>query len=171
MEKLSLEDKINIYKKRKSGVSLSELSRMYEINVDSIKYLCRLVDRHGYEVLCKNKYLVYPASIRQEMIDEVLINKHSIKSTAIEYGLLDKKILRSWLKIYKKEGCAIIKESKEAPSIMNKKNKTKSLEVIELEKKVESLTKKNLELQAERDYLKKLRAVVLSRENQQPKKK
>ena len=51
MSKLSYEDKIKIYQKRKEGTTLSDLSKQYQVNVSVIKYLVRLIDKHGKDVL------------------------------------------------------------------------------------------------------------------------
>lgn len=55
---------------------------------------------------------------------------------------------------------------------MAKKNDNiKKYEDMTLEEKVKHLENKNLYLEAENEYLKKLRAVVQARKDQQPKKK
>ena len=41
MSKLKYEDKINIYKERKNGISLSNLSKKYKVGKTVIKYLVR----------------------------------------------------------------------------------------------------------------------------------
>lgn len=54
MSKLSYEDKINIYNERKQGNSVINISKRYDVRKDVIKYLIRLIDKHGYEYF-KNK--------------------------------------------------------------------------------------------------------------------
>ncbi len=51
MSKLSYEDKINIYRDRKAGISIIKLSKKYKIRDNHIKYLIRLVDKHGLDIL------------------------------------------------------------------------------------------------------------------------
>ena len=53
MGKLSFEDKINLYNDRKSGVSISSLCSKYKILHANVKYLTRLIDKHGYDILRK----------------------------------------------------------------------------------------------------------------------
>ena len=51
MSKLSYEDKIDIYHNKKSGMSIKEISIKYKINTAGIKYLIRLIERHGFDIL------------------------------------------------------------------------------------------------------------------------
>ena len=53
--KLTYEDKIEIYQLRKQGESLKNLSQKYDIAVSNIKYLVRLIDRYGIEIVKKEK--------------------------------------------------------------------------------------------------------------------
>ena len=55
MSKLSYEDKIEIYNERKNGRTFSYLSAKYNIRIDNIKYLVRLIDKHGYDILRQAK--------------------------------------------------------------------------------------------------------------------
>ncbi len=53
--KLTYEDKIEIYQLRKQGESLKNLSKKYDIADSNIKYLVRLIDRYGIEIVKKKK--------------------------------------------------------------------------------------------------------------------
>ena len=83
MAKLTREQKIEIYHKKKSGVSNSSLSKQYGIAESGIRYLIKLIDKHGEDILRKNKNYYYPEQ-KLEIINKVLIEKQSVKSTAIE---------------------------------------------------------------------------------------
>ena len=50
MSKLSYEDKIEIYNKKKEGISLSSLASKYGVRKSVINYLTRLIDNHGFEI-------------------------------------------------------------------------------------------------------------------------
>ena len=67
ISKLTREQKIQIYKKRKAGKSLQKLSKEYRIRKDNIEYLIRLIDRHGNHVLRKDKNKYYSPSLKEEM--------------------------------------------------------------------------------------------------------
>ena len=57
MAKLTNEQKIEIYNKRKMGYTLNMLSTEYNINVHGIEYLVRLIDKNGFDVLRKDRLL------------------------------------------------------------------------------------------------------------------
>lgn len=74
MSKLSYEEKIEIYNKRKAGETLNTLHSKYGITEHNIQYLVRLIDRHGFDILkhTKNKY--YPPYQKEQIINRVLLN-------------------------------------------------------------------------------------------------
>ncbi len=64
MAKLTREQKIELYKKRKQGETVSSLSKEYQIRSDNIKYLVRLIDRHGKNENKEKLYHHYLKSIK-----------------------------------------------------------------------------------------------------------
>ena len=54
MSKLTYQDKINIYKERKQGNSIVNISKKYDVRKELIKHLVRLIDKHGYDILRTN---------------------------------------------------------------------------------------------------------------------
>ncbi|RGB54928.1 MULTISPECIES: IS3 family transposase [Erysipelotrichaceae] len=171
MSKLTKEQKIEIYEKRKQGRSISSLSKEYAILIGNVKYLIRLLDKHGESILRKDKNKYYPPALKEEIINRVLLQHHSVKSTAIEYGLSSDGTLINWIKSYKENGCVIVERKKGRSPTMTKKNiVNKDYKDMAPEEKIKFLEDKNLYLEAENEYLKKLRAVVQARKNQQPKK-
>ena len=172
MSKLTREQKIEIYEKRKQGRSISSLSKEYAILIGNVKYLIRLLDKHGESILRKDKNKYYPPALKEEIINRVLLQHHSVKSTAIEYGLSSDGTLINWIKSYKENGCVIVERKKGRSPTMTKKNiVNKDYKDMAPEEKIKFLEDKNLYLEAENEYLKKLRAAVQARKNQQPKKK
>lgn len=168
MRKLSYEDRIEIYNKRKAGETLNILHSKYGITTHNIKYLCRLIDKHGYGILrtTKNKY--YPKDFKEEAINRVLIDNEAIQTVAIDIGLLSDGMLHNWIKKYKELGYNIVERKRGRPTMpkitKKKDNETKD-EIIK------RLEEENLYLKAELEYVGKLRAVVQARKNQQQKKK
>ena len=69
MAKLTREQKIELYKKRKQGETVSSLSKEYQIRSDNIKYLVRLIDRHGFDILRSNKNNYYSPELKLEIIN------------------------------------------------------------------------------------------------------
>ena len=168
MSKLSYEDKINIYSDKKNGMSTLQISNKYKVRETTIKYIYRLVEVHGYDILrtTNNKY--YSPFQKEQIINRVLLNNESITSVSIDEGLLNAGILANWIKKYK-ENCYNIVERKRGRSTMPKAIKKKENET--KEEYIKRLEEENLYLKAELEYSKKLRAVVQARKNQQQKKK
>ena len=56
--KLTYEDKIQIYELRKQGRSFKELSKRFGVDVSGLKYMVRLIERYGIEIVKqgKNRY-------------------------------------------------------------------------------------------------------------------
>ena len=67
--KLSYEDKVQIYELRKQGISFKRLSDKYGMNLSNLKYLVRLIDRYGIEIVKKGKSHYYSPELKQEMIE------------------------------------------------------------------------------------------------------
>lgn len=168
MSKLSYEDKINLYEDKQSGLSYKSLSQKYKIRDCRVKYLVRLIEMHGYDILRKYKNNNYPKYIKEEAINCVLINKESIYSVALRFGLPGDGMLYNWIKKYKENGYNIV-ERKRGRSTMPKVTKKQKNETIEEENR--RLKEENEYLKVELEYSKKLRAVVQARKNQQQKKK
>ena len=171
MGKLSYEDKIEIYNKRKNGATLNTLRSQYGITKHNIQYLVWLINKHGFDILRTSKNNYYPKDFKETAINRVLINNEPIQSVAIDIGLLSDGMLHNWIKKYKENGYNIVERKRgRSSTIMAEKNiKQKTKETIEEEN--ERLKKENLYLKAELEYSKKLRAVVQARKNQQQKKK
>ena len=168
MSKLSYEDKINIYNNKKEGISVTALSKKYDVRDNVIKYLVRVIDKHGFEVLRTNKNNYYSPNQKEQIINRVLIDGESIFSVAVDEGLSSAGLLQNWISKYKENGYNIV-ERKRGRSTMPKVTKKKENETDN--EKIKRLEEENLYLKAELEYSKKLRAVVQARKNQQQKKK
>ena len=121
MSKLSYEDKINIYEERKSGKSISYLSSKYNVRADNLKYLIRLIDRHGYNVIKTIKNKRYTIAAKERIINRVLQNNESTCAVSIDEGLLSNGILFNWIKKYKENGYNIVERKRgRSPTIMKK---------------------------------------------------
>ena len=168
MSKLSYKDKINIYKERKKGKQISFLSSKYNVRSDNIAYLIRLIDKHGFNILKKEKNRYYSPEQKEEIINRILLGGESIVSVAIDVGLSSDGMLHTWIKKYKEMGYNIV-ERKRGRSPMFKKTKTKKNET--KDEKIKRLEEENLYLKAELEYSKKLRAAHQARKNLQQKKK
>ena len=170
MSKLTYEDKINMYIDKKNGMSIMQISNKYKVRETTVKYIYRLIEVHGYDILrtTKNKY--YSPNQKEQIINRILLNNESITSVSIDEGLLNSGILANWIKKYKEMDYNIVERKRgRSPTMSKKELKSKANETIE--EGNERLRKENLYLKAELEYSKKLRAVVQARKNQQQKKK
>ena len=168
MTKISYEDKINIYTRIKKGESPQRISKEYSMRYDKIRYLIRLIDIHGFEILRTTKNKNYKIYEKEEMINRVLLGGESILSVSVDEGLLSTGTLNDWIKKYKEMGYNIVERKRGRPT-MPKVTKKKKNETDK--EKIKRLEEENLYLKAELEYSKKLRAVVQARKNQQQKKK
>ena len=168
MSKLSYDEKIELYNNWKNGTSVINLTKMYNINKSSVIYLIKLIDKHGYDVLRKNKNKIYSIYDKERIINRVLLDGEPILTVSIDEGLIAKGMLNNWIKKYKEMGYNIVERKRGRPTmpkvITKKENETDK-------EKIKRLEEENLYLKAELDYSKKLRAVVQARKNQQQKKK
>ena len=168
MTKLTYDDKINIYQERKQGNTINNISKKYGVKKSVIKYLIRLIDKHGYGILRTSKNRSFTSYEKEQIINRVLINNEPASFVSVDEGLLSNGILFNWIRQYK-ENCYNIVERKRGRSAMPKVTKEKENETDK--EKIKRLEEENLYLRAELEYSKKLRAVVQARKNQQQKKK
>ena len=168
MSKLSYEQRISIYNEQKQGTSISTLSKKYNVRENVIQYMVCLIDKHGIDVLRKDKNMFYPKYKKEEIINRVLIGGEPVWAVAIDEGIQNDGTLRNWIKKYKEMGYNIVERKRGRPTMPKVTNKKEN----ETDKeKIKRLEEENLYLKAELEYSKKLRAVVQARKNLQQKKK
>lgn len=112
MAKLTNEQKIEIYNKRKMGYTLNMLSTEYNINVHGIAYLVRLIDKNGFDVLRKDRNRYYSPEFKEKALRRVLTDRESITAVAIDIGLSSRGMLVKWLKSYVENGYNIVEKKR-----------------------------------------------------------
>ena len=108
--KLSYEDKVQIYELRKQGISFKRLLDKYGMNLSNLKYLVRLIDRYGIEIVKKGKSHYYSPELKQEMIDKVLMEGCSHRSVSLDYAFPSSGLLSNWQAQYKKTGILLLRK-------------------------------------------------------------
>jgi len=167
--KLTDENKIEMYRLNKEGYSYKELSKKFKIDPSNVRYMVKLADIHGETVLIKGKNNYYPPELKLDIINEVLILGHSIKSTSLKYALPNPGLLHNWISKFKENGYNILEKPRGRTSKM-KNNNNKKIEKNELSK-VEQLEKELEYLRAENAVLKKLREIRLKQSQTKRKQK
>ena len=77
--KLTYEDKVQIYELRKQGQTFNQLSKRFGVVASELRYMKRLIERYGIEIIKKGKNCYYSPELKQEMIDKVLLEGRSQK--------------------------------------------------------------------------------------------
>ena len=124
MAKLTNEQKIEIYNKRKMGYTLNMLSTEYNINVHGIAYLVRLIDKNGFDVLRKDRNRYYSPEFKEKALRRVLTDRESITAVAIDIGLSSRGMLVKWLKSYVENGYNIVEKKRGKHEKQKERNDT-----------------------------------------------
>ena len=124
MSKLTREDKIKIYERRKKGETIPSLAKNFDVQESNIKYLVDLIEKHGYDILRKDKNRTYSKDFKLQIINRILINHESINSVAINIGLVSPSILHNWLSKFKENEYNVVEKKKgRKPKSMTKPKK------------------------------------------------
>ena len=146
--KLTYDDKVQIYELRKQGYSLEQLSNKFGINNSNLRYMVKLIDSYGIEIVKKGKNRYYSPELKQEIIDKVLREGRSQDRVSLDYALPNRGMLPNWLARY-----TVVEKTRGRPAKMGRKRKKTWEEMTELER----LQEENERLRTEVTFLKKLK--------------
>ena len=108
--KLTYEDKVQIYELRKQGENFKRLSNQFGVNVSGLKYMVKLIDRYGINIVKKGKNRYYSPKLKREMIDKVLLEGCSQQSVCLDYDLSNQGLLNNGIAQYKKMGILLLRK-------------------------------------------------------------
>ena len=58
--KLTYDGKVQIYELRKQGQIFKQLSKRFGVDVSDLKYMVKLIDRYGIEIVKKGRIVTIP---------------------------------------------------------------------------------------------------------------
>ena len=106
--KLTIEDKLKIYKLKKRGYRYKDIGKQFCIDPSNLSYMCDLIDLYGKEAIDTRHRRKYTKEFKQKLINKVLIDKEKVYNVALQYGLPTYSILQNWITDYKKNNNNII---------------------------------------------------------------
>ena len=117
--KFSFELKKEIYKKHCKGYGSYLLSKEYGVSSSTIRYFCRVADKHGVEAI-RHKHTMYSNEYKLAAITRVLLDGEPIETVAVDLGLANRCILIQWIKSYIENGYNVVTKKKGRPSTRDK---------------------------------------------------
>jgi len=117
--KYSFKLKKEIYEKHCEGYGSDYLSQKYGMDASQIRYMCRLIDKHGLDAI-RHKFTKPSPEYKLAAINRVLEDGESIKSVAVDIGLTNDGILHRWIKSYIENGYNVVTKKKGRPSTRDK---------------------------------------------------
>lgn len=173
--KLKLEDKLKIIAMYETGYSVPLISKKFKVCESVVNRINRQYREHGIESFkAKGKNIKYTPEFKMEIVNRVL-NGESKTGIATEL-CVNEGMIFFWVKKYQELGYNGLTTKQGRPRKMKDKNKqvksiNNSNKLDDKDKRIKELEERNAQLEMENDLLKKLRALVQQRNEQQDEKK
>jgi putative transposase len=153
--RLTLEEKMKMCEEHiLKGKSISHASEMYGgYDIGNLKYLINVYKRFGKEAFLNRENGVYRRDTKLLAISRVIDGKESIRSVALDLGLIEATILGDWVKLYKTKGEAAVKDTYPRKGYLTKDKRAKH--IVD-----HALVEENERLKAEIEYLKKSQSLT-----------
>lgn len=175
MSKLTDDDKLDIIIQYEAGVKTSKIAMQYKINTSGVTKLMRRYKEYGIDgILVKHTKRYFDDDFKNEVL-RLVDNGETLDVIALKYNI-DHSTINNWIKKRNEKKYEIVyNTSIEGISDTMKDKEIKgdlSTPLTDEERKeLIELRKKNKQLEMENEILKKLRALVQQRMDQQKKKK
>lgn len=111
--KLTYEDKVKIYRLWKEDhYGPRYIAKQFNIDLAFLKYLLKLVDLYGLNVVKKKSNKKYSKEFKEQAINRVLIDNESQKQVALSLALPNAALLSLWIKSYKENGYNVLEKKR-----------------------------------------------------------
>ena len=163
--RLTLEQKMKMCEEHVlKGKSISHASEMYGgYDIGNLKYLINIYKRYGRDAFLNRENGVYKRDTKLLAISRVE-HGESIRSVALDLGLIEPSILGDWVRLYKRKGEAAIQDTYPRKGYLTKDKRAKA--IVD-----QALVEENQRLKAEIEYLKKSRSLTKKLEGVTSKEK
>ena len=176
MSKLTDDDKLDIIIQYEAGVKTSKIAMQYKINTSGVTKLMRRYKEYGIDgILVKHTKRYFDDDFKNEVL-RLADNGETLDVIALKYNI-DHSTINNWIKKRNATESEIVyNTSIEGISDTMADNEIKNEDLStpltdEERKELIELRKKNKQLEMENEILKKLKALVQQRMEQQEKKK
>ena len=135
------------------GYSLSHVSEMHSgYNIGNLKYIINIYRKFGTAAFIEREEGVYQRDTKLLAIGRVK-NGESIRSVALDLGLIEPSILRDWVKLYDEKGIESVRDTYSRKNYLSRQEKARKIAN-------EDLVNENTKLRAEIEYLKKSQSLT-----------
>jgi len=170
MSKFTLEEKLEaIIEYLQGHKSFTDLAKELDTSTAVVRNWVKQYEHHGSKAL-NPSYTNYSAQFKLDVLKYMNENGTSPNETAAIFNIPDPSTIRKWRRVFEKEGIDGLQLRKKGRPFM-KKESIKQTKQVPAEGSVNALEARIKQLEMENAYLKKLNALVQSKEKSPNKTK